>query len=1195
MFRRFFGRQTPLRQGLFASSRYSLENLNNKTGATSRRPGVLRVEPLEKRELLSATPLEGVVPQVPMGLSGDIPPMLPMDAGPTGESYFIFEDWSSGNSWCDAEKSPSDSDDNLMCWAAAASNILAWGGWGVGEIDTCDEIFAHFQDNWTDSISVPSAGWEWWFQGTDLAAMNGDGGAYFTEYVYDDWMYGGSSGTQTISDIHYLMQAGYGVTLGLSGPGGHAVTCWGLNYNPDTGEYLGLWISDSDDMKGTDTPEDQLRYYEVRTENNRYYLNNYCSSNSWYISYSSGLMARPEIITPVPAGTVVGTLFNDLNGDGDQDPGEEGLADQSVFLDQNGNGTQENRNAVFTNDTPTTLLDVAYVTSTINVDSAITSITDLNLTLDISHTKNRMVSAWLISPDGTRTTLFSNIGGSGDNFENVTFDDEAAETARAVPDGTITGTLQPFYCLSQFDGMNPNGEWTLELYGRWPGYTGTLNSWSLDITESEQLAVTDAEGNFAFTELPDGDYSVIATGPDGWTATGDGSTRDVTLADGQTETVDIGFTDGGESGANHAPVLGLIGNKTVDELTTLTFTASATDTDLPADTLTYSLTGDVPAGASIGASSGVFTWTPTEAQGPDEYTFNVVVSDGEATDFESITVTVNEVNTPPVLATIGNKTVDELTTLTFTASASDVDLPANTLTYSLAGDVPIGATIDASSGVFTWTPTEAQGPGTYTFDVVVSDGEATDSETIIVTVNEVNVAPVLAAIGNKTVDELTTLTFTASATDADLPADTLTYSLAGNVPTGASIGASTGIFTWTPTEAQGPGTYTFNVVVSDGEATDSETISVTVNEVNTPPVLATIGNKTVDELTTLTFTASASDTDLPANTFAYSLSGDVPTGATIEASTGVFTWTPTEAQGSGTYTFDVVVSDGEATDSETITVTVLEVNAAPVLGPIGDKMIGEGIALTFTASATDSDVPVDTLTYSLAGNVPTGASIDGSTGLFTWTPTEAQGPGTYTFDVVVSDGEATDSETISVTVNEVNVAPVLAAIGNKSVNEHATLTFTASATDADLPADTLTYSLAGNVPTGASIDASSGVFTWTPTEDQNSGTYTFNVVVSDGEATDSETITVTVNEVNIAPVLAAIGNKSVNEHATLTFTASATDADLPDDTLTYSLSGNVPTGASIGGFTGVFTWTPTEAQGPGTYTFGRRSLRRRGD
>jgi hypothetical protein len=52
--------------------------------------------------------------------------------------------------------------------------------------------------------------------------------------------------------------------------------------------------------------------------------------------------------------------------------------------------------------------------------------------------------------------------------------------------------------------------------------------------------------------------------------------------------------------------------------------------------------------------------------------------------------------------------------------------------------VPVGAAIDALTGAFTWTPTEAQGPGVFTFDVVVSDGTATDVETIHVTVNEVN-------------------------------------------------------------------------------------------------------------------------------------------------------------------------------------------------------------------------------------------------------------------------------------------------------------------------------------------------------------------------------------------------------------------------------------------------------------------------
>ena len=56
------------------------------------------------------------------------------------------------------------------------------------------------------------------------------------------------------------------------------------------------------------------------------------------------------------------------------------------------------------------------------------------------------------------------------------------------------------------------------------------------------------------------------------------------------------------------------------------------------------------------------------------------------------------------------------------------------------------------------------------------------------------------------------------------------------------------------------------------------------------------------------------------------------------------------------------------------------------------------------------------------------------------------------------------------TVGEVNVTPALAAIGAQAVNEGDTLNFTAAGTDADLPAQTLNYSLTGTVPAGASID-----------------------------------------------------------------------------------------------------------------------------
>jgi hypothetical protein len=704
---------------------------------------------------------------------------------------------------------------------------------------------------------------------------------------------------------------------------------------------------------------------------------------------------------------------------------------------------------------------------------------------------------------------------------------------------------------------------------------------------------------FSLVGAPSGATINGSTGVFAWTpseAQGPGGyTFQVAVSDGiATTQASITIT---VNEVNLAPELAAIGNKSVDEGTALTFTATATDADLPANTLSYSLTGTVPAGAAINSSSGVFTWTPTEAQGPGSYTFTVKVADNgtpSLSDEETITVTVNEVNQAPVVAAVPDKTVDELQLLTFTASATDADLPANGITFSLVG-APSGATIDGTTGAFSWTPTEAQGPGVYTFQVRATDDgtpAAFGETTVKVTVNEVNVAPVLAAIGNKTVDEETALSFSATATDADLPANTLTFSLVGP-PAGASI-TSGGAFTWTPTEAQGPGSYTFTVKVTDNGTpalSDEESITVTVNEVNKPPVVAPIADQTVDELTLLSFTASATDPDVPANSFTFSLVG-APAGASINATTGAFSWTPSEAQGPGVYTFQVRATDDgspSAFGETTVKVTVNEVNVAPELAAIGNKTVDEETALTFTASATDADLPANTLSYSLTGTVPAGASINASTGAFSWTPTEAQGPGSYTFTVKVTDNGTpalSDEETITVTVNEVNQPPVVAPIADQTVDEETLLTFTATATDPDIPANSVAFSLVG-APIGTSIDPSTGAFSWTPTEAQGPGVYTFQVRATDNGSPvlfGETTVKVTVKEVNRAPTLNAIGNKTADEEAELTFTASATDPDIPANTLAYSLIG-APAGASINGSSGVFSWTPTEAQGPGDYTF----------
>ncbi|MFQ5498286.1 MAG: Ig-like domain-containing protein, partial [Candidatus Zixiibacteriota bacterium] len=122
-----------------------------------------------------------------------------------------------------------------------------------------------------------------------------------------------------------------------------------------------------------------------------------------------------------------------------------------------------------------------------------------------------------------------------------------------------------------------------------------------------------------------------------------------------------------------------------------------------------------------------------------------------------------------------------------------------------------------------------------------------------------------------------------------------------------------------------------------------------------------------------------------------------------------------------------------------------------------------------------------------------------------------------------------------------NQPPVLAAIGPQSGPENALLTFGASATDADGTTPTMTSS---TLPTGASYTDNlngTGSFSWTPDFTQ-AGTYNVTFYASDGVATDSEQVVITVTNVNQLPVLAAIGPQSGPENALLTFGASATDA-----------------------------------------------------
>lgn len=172
-----------------------------------------------------------------------------------GLTYFGYEEW--GGTWHDAEKSHSNSDDDLLCWAAAASNILDWAGWSPGGTETEQEIFSVFQTHWTDEGGSALYGWNWWFDGTeppthwDGAIVNVSGGGnYWSEYDFSEYSFGDWwSQSSLMGFVDDYLHEGWGVTLGITRPNqsvGHALTAWGYDYD-EQGNYTGVWVTDSDD------------------------------------------------------------------------------------------------------------------------------------------------------------------------------------------------------------------------------------------------------------------------------------------------------------------------------------------------------------------------------------------------------------------------------------------------------------------------------------------------------------------------------------------------------------------------------------------------------------------------------------------------------------------------------------------------------------------------------------------------------------------------------------------------------------------------------------------------------------------------------------------------------------------------------------------------------------------------------------
>ena len=315
----------------------------------------------------------------------------------------------------------------------------------------------------------------------------------------------------------------------------------------------------------------------------------------------------------------------------------------------------------------------------------------------------------------------------------------------------------------------------------------------------------------------------------------------------------------------------------------------------------------------------------------------------------------------------------------------------------------------------------------------------------------------------KTYTEGDVVQLTPKATDNDK--DTITFSYSAPLNKEGK---------W-QTKAGDAGEYVINVTASDGKSTVTKQVKIIVQKLNQPPTI-NIENVVVKEGEIIELKPIVSDPELKEVKIYYSGWMDKATKTT----------TFTDA---GTYIVTITASDGEKSSFKNVTVTVRNVNRAPVLSGLLDITAKEGDLITLKPVVSDPDQDVVTINYSKPFNK------DGQ-----W-QTKKGDAGSYEVKVATTDGDQIVSQRIKITVQILNNPPVIQKISDMLVQVGETINLNPVVSDAE--GDKVVITFSGWMTTSTK-----------KTTANDAGMHTVTIIVDDGK---EKTMTVVNIEVNSPP------------------------------------------------------------------------------
>ncbi|MBC6417734.1 MAG: hypothetical protein GDA44_02545, partial [Prochloron sp. SP5CPC1] len=491
----------------------------------------------------------------------------------------------------------------------------------------------------------------------------------------------------------------------------------------------------------------------------------------------------------------------------------------------------------------------------------------------------------------------------------------------------------------------------------------------------------------------------------------------------------------------------------------------------------------------------------------------------------------------------------------FRYNAVAIDPNGDSLTYELLVK-PVGMTVEESTGVIVWQPTETQN-GFHDVIIRVNDGRGgVTLQQFQVIVTPANIQPIITSSPPKIAALNLPYEYQIRAQDGD--GNIVDYNL-DKAPEGVTID-STGVIRWTPTQV---GDNEIQITVTDndgGKGSQSFVLQVVQTAVNQmpsflslPPTKARLGNL-------YQYHILAEDKDGDPLTYRVK-SG--PEGITI-SQTGVVTWTPTASQ-LGDKEVLLEIDDnrgGIVQQNYTINVGTQIRNNFPEITstPNLNAIVGEEYAY----NATSVDPEGDTILWSLE-KAPLGVEIDPLLGTLRWNPTTQQ-IGNHEIELRAIDSQgAFASQIFTLTVRGTNLPPTILSTPGTMATLDTPYSYQAVGTDPE--GDNLTWSVTAG-PADLVIDAATGVISWTP---QKLGNVDVTLEVADelgAIATQTYTIKATTAR-NQAPALTSIPSLFAYTDTAYIYKVTAEDPD--EDDLRFQLLDG-PVGMTIQESTGKVVW-----------------------